>query len=145
MQFPKSIAIYAIHPSDKTIYSFKNSKYDSSAPAHYHIAISVSDNTFVLLAMITSQGEKRKDYYKHNKKALQSVVDIDSSDISILTKKSVIDCNQPLYYTREELDVLVDGDIENLDAIISQEIIIKIKEGIQNSPLVKPVIKKAII
>lgn len=75
---------------------------------HYHIAISVSDNTFVLLAMITSQGEKRKDYYKHKKKALQSVV-----------------------------------DIENLDAIISQEIIIKIKEGIQNSPIVKPVIKKA--
>ena len=28
MQFPKSIAIYAIYPSTKTLYSFKNSKYD---------------------------------------------------------------------------------------------------------------------
>lgn len=139
------MAIYAIYPSTKTLYSFKNSKYDSSAPAHYHIAISVNDNTFVLLAMITSQGEKRKDYYKHNERALQSVVDIDSSDICILTKKSVIDCNQPLYYTREELNLLVDGDIANLEAAISDEIIIKIKEAIQNSPLVKPVVKKAII
>ena len=145
MQFPKSIAIYAIHPSTKTLYSFKNSKYDPSAPAHYHVAISVSDNTFVLLAMITSQGEKRKDYYKHNEKALQSVIDIDSTDISILTKKSVIDCNQPLYYTREELDLLVDGDIENLEATISEEIITKIKIAIQNSPLVKPVVKKVIV
>jgi hypothetical protein len=145
MQFPKSMAIYAIYPSNKTIYSFKNTKHDPKAPAHYHIAISVSDNTFVLLAMITSRGEKRKDYYKHNERALQSVVDIDSSDVSILTKKSVIDCNQPLYYTREELDLLVDGDIENLEATISEKIIIKIKEALQSSPLVKPVIKKAIV
>lgn len=145
MHFPKSIAIYAIHPTDKTVYSFKNSQYDPAAPTHFHIAISVSDDTFVLLAMITSQGEKRKEYYRHNPKALQSVVDVDSSDISILTKASVIDCNQPLYYTREELDSLIDGNIENLSTTISQEIIEKIKEAIKNSPLVKPIIKKSII
>lgn len=145
MDFPKSIAIYAIQPSDKTVYSFKNIQYDPTAPAHFHIAISVNDNTFVLLAMITSQGDKRKDYYRHNEKALESVVDVDSSDISILSKESVIDCNKPLYYTREELDSLIDGDIENINVTISEEIILKIKEAIKNSPLVKPVIKKAII
>jgi len=144
MLLPRALAIKGIVPSKTTVYSFKNSEYDSSAPAHLHIVIPINDSDYVLLTMITSQVEKRKGYYAHNPKALASVIDIEKDDLDLIRKESVIDCNKPLYQTREELATIISGDIEYIDVSIPDELIDRIKVGIVNSPLVKPIIKKSI-
>ncbi len=142
MDLPRHVAIEGIKPSKSTVYHFKNSTYEESAPAHIHIAIPVNDSTYVLLTMITSQVTKRKEFYAHNAKALESVIEITSNELDFIKKASVIDCNKPLYQTKEELDSIISGDITFIDASLSDDLIERIRAGIINSPLVKPVVKK---
>jgi len=90
---------------NKKVYLFKNKNYDKNAPTHFHIALKTNQDEYLVLSMITSQVEKKLKYYNlTNKSLIDSVVMIDGSDIDILDKDSCIDCNDPIYSTKEEIE-----------------------------------------
>lgn len=92
--------------------------------------------------MITSQIEKRKNYYKNNLKALESLIEVSPEEISILSKPSLIDCNQPEFILKSKLDSIFDPDgpfkiYPEIPTYIREKIITCIKR----SPIVKPYYK----
>lgn len=93
--------------------------------------------------MITSQIGKRKDYYnKFNPKALSSLVKIFPKEVDILSKPSIIDCNQVEFIQKAELSSVFDSKGPfRFHSKIPFSIEKKIIEGIKKSPLVKPYFK----
>lgn len=132
-------------PENKLFY-FKNREYSTDAPPHYHICIPINHDKFVMLVLFTSQDEKRKMLYSTNPKALQALVEIDKDDFHFLTKENtLIDCNRPIYRTKEELASLVNGEFKVIDEIITEVFLTKIKNAIKKSPLVNKKYKKKIL
>jgi len=131
-----------IKPDNKTLYYFKNIDFDQVAPAHYHIAIPISSDEFVMLTLITSQLRKQIDFANQQSiKYQESLVIVNPEDLSILSKQSVINCNNILVYTREELDTKIHS-IEFKDCDIPEELINRLIKAIRNSPVVKERYKK---
>ena len=132
-------------PENKLFY-FKNREYPTDAPPHYHICIPINHDEFVMLVFFTSQDEKRKMFYNTNPKALQALVEVNKDDFDFLTKENtLIDCNRPIYKTKEELASLVNGEFKVFDEIITEEFLTQIKNAIKKSPLVKKGYKKKIL
>lgn len=148
MDLPVEIAVKGIDPFSDSIYLFKNKNHSKSAPMHYHIALpTVDDNIFVLLVMMTSQEEKLTNYYHklNDKRILQSVISVLKSQLSIISKPStVIDCNNPIFLTRNELALIVDGSLKSIHQLISVDLKKELIKGIKNSPMVKDYIKNSI-
>lgn len=74
---------------------FKNATHDPEAPPHYHVTIPISDDSSLLLCIVTSQVDNKAWYYKKtNDNALASLVIVNKANLSFLKKESVIDCKQ---------------------------------------------------
>lgn len=147
MELPLDILVNNIEDSFKTLklYLFKNRDYDKNAPKHYHISIKVKNNNYVLLTLITSQVDKKKRFYKlSNPKLLESLIIISSDDIDVLSKESCIDCNQPIFLTKEELLAKIDGSIEFIEVKMDMNLKEKIIQAIKKSPMVRDEIKEQI-
>jgi len=149
MELPTDVIIESI--TKFSVIYFKDKRHDPNAPAHNYITVPVKDDSCLLLCIITSQISKREEYYGikvANKKALSSLVYVDSNDLPILTKRSVIDCNQAEFIRKKDLieKIIDDSTIEtklkvsNIPDKLKKEII----EAINNSPFVKPYIKEMI-
>ena len=94
--------------------------------------------------MITSQVEKKLKYYTLTNQALvESVVLIDNTDIDILDKESCIDCNDPMYCTKEEIEALA-IDLEYIDAKVDISLRKKIVTAIKSSARVRDEIKNSL-
>ncbi len=146
IDFSLSSKIKAIGANQNTIYIFKNKNFGKNAPEHFHISIPISVQECLLLVFTTSKVEEKKTFYKSNPKALSSLIDLSVSDLKFITKDCLIDCNNPLYYSKEELETLIlDGEIIFKEDEISNDLIKDIKNKIKSSPLVKPFIKKKIL
>jgi len=63
------------------------------------------DGSFFLVAVITSQYDKRVAYYRNTKqpKAIKSLVKINNNEFSFLNKDSFINCNVTEYVSHSEL------------------------------------------
>ncbi len=133
-----------VYPSQKTVFYFENIEHnEDNRKPHYHIAIKTNNNAYIVVVMFTSQIEKREKHRAINPDAYSSLVYADEKDFNFLTTKSVIDCNNPIYKTKEELNAVID----NLQAIptdISDVFKSKIIDAIKTSPIVRRNIKKAL-
>lgn len=146
IDFPLSSKINIIGTNQNTIYIFKNKNFGKNAPEHYHISIPLSQQESLLLVFTTSKVTEKKTLYSNRPNALSSLIDLSVGDLNFITKECLIDCNNPLYYSKEELETLiVDGEIIFREDEISDELIKDIKEKIKSSPMVKPYIKNKII
>ncbi len=127
---------------------FKNLKHSSEAPPHYHISVPINDDSSLLLCYITGEIENRLWYYrKANKEdAISCLVRVDKSILSFLKHESIVECNQPVFVSKQEFDKIIDPniklDIKTRD--IPKELKREIVKAIKNSPVVKPFIKKLI-
>jgi hypothetical protein len=133
--------LLGVYPSQHTVFYFENIEHNRKP--HYHIAIKTNNNAYIVLVMFTSQVEKREAHRAANPDAYSSLVYADETNFDFLSKKSVIDCNIPIYKTREELMATID----NLQAIptdITEEFKNEIIEAIKTSPIVRRNIKKAL-
>ena len=145
MEFPPEYIASTL--TDFCVCYFRNSTHDSEAPPHYHITIPVSDDTCLLLCVITSQVENKAWYYqKTNKEALSSLVSLSKRNLSFLRKNSLIDCNHPVLVHKNKFSKLVDPDhkFKVVARDIPEEVKEKIVTAIKDSPIVKPFIKQLI-
>lgn len=136
--------LLGVYPSLHTVFYFENIEHnqDERKP-HYHIAIPTKNNSYLLLVMFTSQLEKRKAHRQTNPDALSSLIFTNEREFDFLTKESVIDCNSPIYKTREELMASIDN-LQPKEAHIPIKFRDKIIEAIKTSPIVRRNIKKAL-
>ncbi len=126
---------------------FKNITHDLEAPPHYHITVPISDDSSLLLCIITSQIENKAWYYhKTNEEAVSCLVRVDKHDLPFLKKESIIECNHPILIHKNKFNKIVDPDHKfkvvkrDLPANIKKKIV----KAIKDSPIVKPFIKKLI-
>ena len=133
-----------IYPSQNTVFYFENREHDEyDRKPHYHIAIKTNNNSYIVLVMFTSQIEKREAHRSSNPDTLSSLVYADEKDFDFLTKKSVIDCNDPMYKTREELMAITEN-LQPIEADISEKFKNEIIEAIKSSPVVRRNIKRSL-
>ncbi len=145
MDLPLELVIENIEDSfvGGKLYLFKNKNYDKNASAHYHIALRAKDSQYLILNMITSKVEKKIRYYTlTNKNLIDSVIQISSDDIALLSKDSCIDCNQPMYVTKEELNALVADGIKYIKTTINKNLKQTIIEAVLSSSMVRDEIKE---
>ncbi len=143
MELPNELIIKFI--SDFCVCRFKDTNHAPEAKPHYYVNVPVCDNSSLLLCIITSQIEKKYGYYSRvSQKALKSLINVDNKSLPILSKDSVIDCNNAELFNKTELLKRVDPkfafkvDERNIPHFLK----LKIIEAIKNSPQIKPYIKK---
>lgn len=108
---------------------FKNTTHDPEAPPHYHITVPISNESSLLLCIITSQIENKVWYYQKTKESAESsLVLVDKDDLPFLKKASVIDCNQPMLIHKNKFSKIIDPD--NKFEVVSRNIPGEIKEKI---------------
>jgi hypothetical protein len=135
--------------ADFHIVRFQDKKLQYPEP-HWYVLIP-TDSSHFLIAMITSQIAKRKEYYKRTlkPKAVDSLVKINNDDFSFLKreKDSVVECNQVEYLRIEEIIHRVEEEKgfkiekEQVPTYLKKEVV----SAINNSPIVKPFMKKLAI
>ena len=151
MKFPPNINIESL--SEFCICYYKDTAHGPDAPLHYHISIPLKDDNYLLFVLLTSQLDKKIEYYnKVNKKALNSIVSLDIyiNHFPFLYKDiTVIDCNQPIFDFKNEFIANKIIDWDNNFKIEQRNIPFDLKKAIVSalkaSPIVKPFIKNLII
>lgn len=133
---------------------FKNSKHAKDSPPHFHIIIPVkelnneickTEKSFIV-CYITSQIEKRENYYKNIFKndGIKALVKISPKYFNFLTKDSVVECNKADLYTITELIDIIENPkdfILKLE-IINEDLKKQIINAIAISPHVRMNVKK---
>lgn len=145
VDLPPSYVIGSI--TGTCVCNFKDVNHAPDAPPHYYITIPLSDKINLLLCIITSQIDKRTNFYnKAHKTSVSSLVAVNKHVLPFLTRDSIIDCNQPEILAKEELIKRVNP--KHKFSVIQRELPLDLKlktlEAIKNSPLVEPFIKKMI-
>ena len=132
-------------PLEDKIFYFKEKSHAEGSPPHYHIALPINDNEYILLVMFTSQVAKIKKFSSINEKQLELLYEVTPNEFSFLTRDSIIDCNDVKYWTKEELVNNVSGKMDIFNENIPLEILDNIKTKIKKSPLVRKKIKKKLL
>jgi len=136
--------LLGVYPTQRTVFYFENIEHDEDRrKPHYHIAIKTNNNTYILVVMFTSKVKKREAHRLSNPDAYTSLVYADETDFDFLTEPSVIDCNDPIYKTQDELSAIMDN-LQPIETYIPDEFIDKIITAIKTSPIVRPYIKKSL-
>lgn len=136
--------LLGVYPTQRSVFYFENIEHDEdNRKPHYHIAIKTNNNEYIIVLMFTSQIEKREAHRASNLDAYSSLVYADETDFDFLVKKSVIDCNSPIYKTREELKAIIEN-FRVIETDIPDDFTNKLIEAIKTSPIVRRNIKKAL-
>lgn len=140
---------YAQQASGFNIYYFKNINHAPDAPAHYHVVISLKNGLSVVLCIITSQMQRLEEYYsKTDPDAIKSLVSLDPTIFSCISKPCVINCNEAELLTTTDMALLIDPVIgiqtKEYDKNFDTELKVKILQAIQDSPLLNEDIPSAL-
>lgn len=126
---------------------FKHKRHSLSSPPHFYIIIPVNPTSDFIACIITSQIEKKKNFYNRaNQKATKSLVSINKNTFSFLSKECLIDCNQAELIPKSNFLKIVDDKygFTIKERNLSENLKLEIVEAIKNSPIVTPHIKKLI-
>jgi len=133
-----------VYPTQRTVFYFENTEHDEDRrKPHYHIAIKTNNNAYILVVMFTSKVKKRQLHRSSNPDAYSSLVYADEKDFDFLREPSVIDCNSPIYKTRDELSAIMEN-LQPIETYIPDEFRDKIITAIKTSPVVRPYIRKSL-
>lgn len=137
---------------------FKDVQHLKEVGAHYWVTISLGDDKYMLISMVTSQMQKLERVYKFNnqEKAINCLVPVSRNEFPAIGKGCVVNCNETLLLTKEELILKIDTNYSSritsncLDCIhydyeFEDDFKRKIIKAIENSPLVKGEVKKALL
>lgn len=137
-------------PLQNKILYFKNKnhrkKNNQDPPPHFHIVIPTNDGQYILLVFFSKQVTKTKSRYEGNKKATDCLEYVSIEKFEFLTEnQSVINCNDPIYCTKEELASIINGKLSIKKTNIPGDFLNNLKIKIRKSPLVKKALKKKIV
>lgn len=142
MIIPPSLQISSI--TSPCICHFKDKKHQAAGPPHFYVVIPVNGAIDLVLTMVTSQIESITGYYSNYPKAFASLVAVDANVLPFLNRQSLINCNQIELIAKTELAKKFDPahGFEMKMPAVPDVLMAKIIEAVENSPIVKPVIKK---
>lgn len=153
MKLPLKLIIKSLSSSKFHICYFKDKNHDLNAPPHYHVLVPVKSDSYLLICVITTKFEKLSRYYKSVDKedAVNSLVYIDSNDFSFITSSEgcVVNCNNAELLVRQDFLNRIDKSVgikicareKKFNNVLKK----KIFKAIQNSPIVKNIIKKELL
>ena len=145
MELPVNLQIDSI--DSFCVCHFKHKKHSPSSLSHFYIVIPIKPSSDFIICIITSQLEKKRDFYNRtNQKALKSLVSVNKSIFGFLSKESFIDCNRAELIPKSKFSKIIDDKYSFTikERKISESIKVEIVKAIKNSPLVIPYIKKLI-
>ncbi|MDR3306078.1 MAG: hypothetical protein LBS61_00120 [Endomicrobium sp.] len=84
------------------IWYFKDITHKEPIKPHYYVVIPLIETTSLLACLITSQIEKREQFYSDNPNPplKEYLIRTNQKELSCLTKDRLIDCNNPLLYIK---------------------------------------------
>ena len=102
---------------------------------HYHIIANVdaATNSALLIGVITSHVEMRKQDAEDMDESPDTIVDILPEQCSCLTHPSAVDCNEPLVIKKIRLQELVATNAAVFKCQVPLELTKKIRDGIRKS------------
>lgn len=124
---------------------FKDINFADDVLGHFYAVIPIPNSVNLTICIFTSQIEKRIEYYRRvNTKAIQSLLKLDSSRLTFLSKECVIDCNKAELLPKALFKRRIDPQHGFLIKAVSIEssLLAEIINAIKNSPVVAPAIKK---
>lgn len=135
MQLPTDVIINNI--KDWKVLYFKDRDFPQTAPPHYHLIIPTQENTYLVVCLITSKIQEKRNYFSYCGEDI-NIVEVSKKDISCLNKISCAVCPNAELMPRETLiDKIEDLNIEKTkNAVISEEIKKKIILHIKKSSIV---------
>lgn len=117
---------------------------DSAHSKHFHILIPTKDDDFIVVCLITSQIEKKAAFYAPTGED-EYLVYVEHKDISLLDRKSVIDCPQAELLDKNTLLNRIKSWEQNLSELgLNDSIKKKIYSAIKASNMVSQEIKDII-
>lgn len=143
ISIPPSIQISSI--SAPCVCHFKDKQHHPDGPPHFYVIIPVNTATDLVLTMITSQIESRTAYYSNRPDAFASLIAVEKCELPFLSvNPSLIDCNNVEVVPKADLSNKYDPvyGFEMKMSSVPEALQKKIVAAIQNSPIVKPVVKK---
>ena len=142
INLPETAIIDIYNNTEWQIWYFKDIQHSNQIKNHYYIMIPLTDKSFILACLITSQIEKREKFYT-NKVFKDCLVKLGTGQLSCLKLKSLIDCNQPLFISKEDFKQRA-KDIRIIHSLIPKTLKSEIISKLKKSPIVKKIIKEAI-
>ena len=102
---------------------------------HYHVVANVDAETgvFLLLGVITSHVEMRKEDANEAGESPETIVDITPEQCGCLTRASAIDCNSPYVMKKDDLNMCIKQGTAVFKCFVSSEITSKIRNGVSLS------------
>jgi len=130
---------------------FQDNTLQNPGP-HWHILIRIKNTDDFLVTIITSQLEKRLNYYKNTKqrKAVRCLVKVGNNEFSFLHKEknSAVNCNETKLLSIIELVHLIDEDQgfnvekEKVPTYLKKEIVSAINQSPLHSKKIKNLAKE---
>jgi hypothetical protein len=138
--------IHGLNNKEFIICHFRDKAHRCDAPLHYRVFVPINDESYVLLCLITSKVQKRKDYYHGDENFLRSLIELNKNDLKFLREDSVIDCNRAELMSKGKLFSRISMEdifeIKCNDHEIPNLLKKRIIGAINCSPMIKPEIKK---
>jgi len=146
-------------PADFNLVHFRDVAHRENAPAHYWVSISMGDGQYMLLSMVTSQMQNLDRWYTsirpdEAEALLNSLVPLSKSDLRSISKDSVINCNDTVCLSKQELIRKIDTtyvsrtqncfDVIHKDKDFSFDLKGRIIRAISESPDIRKEVKENI-
>ena len=140
------------------ICKFKDKTLPPRVVPHYHVIISLGNNQAIVICIITSELENRKNYYERiaaktgNATLLDSLIALDKTKLKCFTLNSIVDCHQAECLTLDELHSRIDYthpirfqlEPDGANRFFDEEQKESIVKGILNSSIVRDIVKQEI-
>jgi PemK-like protein. len=142
MDISKDVIIGFYDNKDWKVWHITDPSLVGKQKEHFYIVVPLTDNKFILLCLITSQGENKKRFYDSNP-LINYLIKTNKKELDCLNKDSFIDCNQPQFISKTDLKNKI-SELKVIDTVISKSLKSKILTSLKKSPAVKPFVKDSI-
>ena len=148
MVIPFNSFLKSINEREFGVIYFRDTEHHPGSPPHNYIIVPTEPPYCITVCLITSQIAKRKEYHK-GRPTLTSLVELDVAPFSFITKPSIIDCNYAEMINKASLETRIDKsrtyEMRIRDKDFPDKHKSPILQAINNSPIVKPFIKRSLI
>jgi hypothetical protein len=128
-----------------SVYVFVDNKFVNPTP-HYFVVLNPNplDSIVIVFVYATSKVEKRKNRAKRLSFPVDTIVEVTPKECSFLDHISVFDCNDPRIQSSEALFEKIQNGFFHHIGRVTNEVLEKLRNGVEKSTVVSAEIKKLI-